>query len=196
MLHGLANHRPLGHWQWWLTEELRRRGEQVLYPQLPNADAPQLTEWLDLLGSECAQMGDGDRIVICHSLACVLWYEASARDALARPADRVLLVAPPGPSVLDVPITATFATGRWRADRLQASSLATIRLVASDSDPFCPEGSAALVYGQPLGLDAETIPGAGHLTSLDGYGPWPAALRWCLDGSVRFSEYLGSSADP
>jgi uncharacterized protein len=61
-------------------------------------------------------------------------------------------------------------------------------LVASNFDPACPEGSASLVYGQPLGLDAETIHGAGHLSISDGYGPWPAVLGWCLDESFRFGD--------
>lgn len=187
LLHGLGNHRPIGHWLSWLAEELRRRDEQVLYPQMPSPDAPKLPEWLDLLCAENAQMGAGERIVVCHSLACALWYWASEGGELERPADRVLLVAPPGPSVLERAITATFYAGAWNGERLSASSRTKIRLVASQFDPECPEGSPAQVYGQPLGLDAETIPGAGHLSMSDGYGPWPAVLRWCLDGSVRLS---------
>jgi uncharacterized protein len=187
ILHGLENHRPRGHWQWWLTEELRRCGEQALYPQLPDPSAPQLGRWLELLSAEYEQLGDGERVVICHSLACVLWYEACRRKVLARPADRILLVAPPGPSVIAWPVTADFHQGSWNGDLLRASSRSSIRLVASERDPYCPEGPAALVWGEPLGLDAETISAAGHFTITDGYGPWRQALRWCLDGTVRFA---------
>ena len=186
LLHGLGNHRPVGHWEWWLASELRRRYEQVLYPQMPGADAPELEGWLEVLVAEYEQMGSGERIVICHSLACALWYQASLRGVLERPADRVLWVAPPGPSILDRPITATFYSGMWNADVLRASSRSPIRLVAADSDPACPEGPASTVYGATLELDAETIVGAGHLSTPDGYGPWPRVLQWCLDESVRF----------
>jgi predicted alpha/beta hydrolase family esterase len=151
---------------------------------------PQLEEWLDLLVAEFAQMGDGERVVVCHSLGCALWYQASARRALARAADRVLLVAPPGPSVLCLPITASFDSGPWQRDVLRASSRTRIRLVGSDADPYSPEGASALVYGQPLDLDAETIVAAGHLRIADGYGAWPGALRWCLDGSARFTAVV------
>src|SRR6266508_5326296 len=106
VLHGLGNHRPRGHWQRWLVERLRRDGEQVRYPQLPDPDRPQLTAWLDALGVEYAQLGDGERVVICHSLACALWYEASERGLINPPATRVMLVAPPGASVLAEPVTA------------------------------------------------------------------------------------------
>jgi uncharacterized protein len=187
VLHGLENRRPRGHWQWWLTDQLRSCGEQVLYPQLPDPEAPTLTRWLELLAAELEQLGDGERVIICHSLACVLWYEACTRDILVRPADRVLLVAPPGPSVIAWPVTADFHQGPWNGDSLRASSKRPVRLVASERDPYCPEGPAAVVYGEPLALDAETISGAGHFTSADGYGPWPRMFRWCLERTVRFT---------
>jgi predicted alpha/beta hydrolase family esterase len=187
LLHGLGNRRPAGHWQWWLAEQLRRRGEQVLYPQFPDPERP-LAVWLDLLAAEYAQLGDGERIVVCHSLACALWYEAGARGVTDTPAARVLLVAPPGRSVLARRETDEFDPGPWNANLLNASSKARIRLVASDDDPYSPEGPAAVVYGNPLRLDAETIHGAGHLATADGYGPWPQALQWCLDAAARFSR--------
>ena len=186
VLHGLENHRPQGHWQWSLADQLRRRGEQVLYPQLPNPDTPQLDEWIDMLVAEWTQMGDGERIVVAHSMGCVVWYEASTRDALSPPADRVLLVAPPGPTFIRTPIVASFSSGPWKAAPLHASSRSRIRLVSSDADPYCTDGPASAVYGEPLDLDAETITGAGHISIDDGYGPWPDVLRWCLDPSARF----------
>jgi predicted alpha/beta hydrolase family esterase len=188
VLHGLANRRPRGHWQWWLTEQLRQRSEQVLYPQFPDPEAPSLSRWLELLAAEYAQMGDGELVVVCHSLACALWYKASTAAVLDRPADRVLLVAPPGPSLLALPVTRDFSSGSWSAEALSSSSRTQIRLVGSEADPNCSEGPAAVIYGRALGLDAETIPGAGHLSMSDGYGPWPPALHWCLDGKVRFSD--------
>jgi predicted alpha/beta hydrolase family esterase len=86
VLHGLGNHRPQEHWQWWLVEQLRWRGEQVLYPQLPDPDLPDLTSWLDLLVGEYAQLGDGERVIVCHSLACALWCQASERGLVRPPA--------------------------------------------------------------------------------------------------------------
>ena len=69
ILHGWQNRRPPDHWQFWLAERLRRRGERVLYPQLPSPDEPVLQEWLALLRAELAMLGDGERVVVCHSLA-------------------------------------------------------------------------------------------------------------------------------
>jgi predicted alpha/beta hydrolase family esterase len=179
VLHGLGNWRPHGHWQRWLVEQLHVCGACVRYPQLPDPDRPDLTAWLEAFAAEYGKLGGGQRIVVCHSLACALWYRASERGLVHPRADRVLLVAPPGRSVLARAVTAAFAPDRWDADVLHASARAT-QLIASDDDPHCPEGPAAQVYGDTLGLRSSTVPGAGHLTPADGYGPWPELLAWCL----------------
>jgi predicted alpha/beta hydrolase family esterase len=53
-------------------------------------------------------------------------------------------------------------------------------LVCSDSDPYNPEGEGPGV-ADALGARLHVLAGGGHLSSDDGYGPWPAAEAWCLD---------------
>ena len=60
------------------------------------------------------------------------------------------------------------------------------RLVCSDNDPYCPEGAATL-YGAPLGIPVDLIPGGGHLNPEAGYGPWPAVEAWCLGSDAPIS---------
>ena len=40
ILHGLENHRPPDHWQFWLAARLVGHGHRVLYPGLPTPDHP------------------------------------------------------------------------------------------------------------------------------------------------------------
>src|SRR5262245_6432455 len=100
ILHGAENRRPRDHWQHHLAENLRGRGEIVLYPQLPDPDTPSLDAWPELLRAELAQLGDGERVVVCHSLSVLLWLHHASSPQGSAPADRVLLVAPPSSSVL------------------------------------------------------------------------------------------------
>lgn len=187
VLHGWRNHRPPEHWHWWLTDRLRTRGEQVLYPQLPSADEPVLADWLDAFRAEWLQMGGGERVVVAHSLGCLLWLHAASRGLVDPPADRVLLVAPPSPgSTARHPEMAGFVPPT-DPGAVAASSRAVVRLVASDRDEFSPEGTAHTLYGEPLALDSEVLFGTGHLTVEDGFGPWPAVLDWCLDPATRFA---------
>ena len=117
ILHGVENYRPAGHWQWWLTDQLRRRGEQVLYPQLPSPSSPALDEWLAVLHGELAQLGDGERIVVAHSCGVALWLLMAPSITAAERVDRVALIAPPGPSAFLAPYRAFLPVGIDRAER-------------------------------------------------------------------------------
>jgi predicted alpha/beta hydrolase family esterase len=184
VLHGLDNHRPAGHWQRRLVGELRHRGAQVLYPQLPDAASPSLTAWLDALTDELQlvdEAGGGELVVVAHSLGAVLWLHACAAGIPVRP-DRVLLVAPAGPAEL-TGAAPTFALrpsdGGVGADHVRAAADDTV-LVWSGADPWCAEG-ADTVFGDPLGLRTVVVPGSRHFALDDGFGPWPDVVRWCLD---------------
>ncbi|MHA5047864.1 RBBP9/YdeN family alpha/beta hydrolase [Streptomyces sp. SD15] len=183
ILHGWQNHRPQGHWQHWLADELTARGHAVTYPQLPDPDHPRLDIWLDRLRAHL-DAPQPERVVVCHSLAVPLWLHAVARGT-AR-ADRVLLVTPPSEQVIagyeDI---AGFGRPGATAAQLRAAAGVT-RLVATDDDPYCPAG-AAKEYGVPLGLDTDIVPGGAHLDLDAGYGSWPSVLAWCLDPEVRIS---------
>jgi predicted alpha/beta hydrolase family esterase len=184
VVHGWQNHRPEGHWQRWLSDELRGLGQDVAYPAMPSPDEPDVDEWLDVLDRELAAMPrTGERVVVCHSLACLLWLHAAVAGRVLDPVDRLLLVAPPSPAVaLSYPLIAAFAPPPVTAAQLAATTRRA-RLVASDDDPYCP-GGAHVEYGS-LGLDADVLAGAGHLDLEAGYGSWPSVLRWCLDPVTR-----------
>jgi predicted alpha/beta hydrolase family esterase len=177
ILHGYQGSGP-EHWQSWLAERLRRAGATVAYPELPSPDAPTLPAWRAALEHELRAV-PGDPVVVCHSLACVLWLHHCAQPVLEGGcAARVLLVAPPS------------ATGAPRAILpffpvpLDAGAVAgaagETHLVCATDDPYCPEGAAAL-YGEPLGLPTHVLPGAAHVNVETGFGPWPEVEAWCLD---------------
>jgi predicted alpha/beta hydrolase family esterase len=172
ILHGLEGSGP-DHWQTWLAGRLRERGERVAYPDLPDPFDPQPEPWLAALREELAAL-DGERVVLCHSLACLLWLQ-HARSGAADAADRVLLVAPP--AAWHIP-----AVARFRPDGVQAADVERIAgstlMFCGDPDPYCP-GSAITVYGG-LVQAARCIPGAGHVNPDAGYGPWPAVEEWAL----------------
>ncbi len=159
---------------------LRERGEQVFYPQLPDTDRPTLAAWTEAIRAELALMR-GEKVVVCHSLACAAWLHLAATDAA--PADRVLLVSPPGPAAYEWEVIAGFTTVGLDLAELQLAK-EPARLACSDDDPYCVEG-AAEHYGRPLGCDVDVIPGAGHISVDEGYGPWPSVLDWCLDPETR-----------
>ncbi|MGY1753997.1 RBBP9/YdeN family alpha/beta hydrolase [Blastococcus sp. SYSU D01042] len=186
IVHGWENRRPEGHWQRWLAGRLADDGHEVRYPQFPEPDTPVLADWLARLRSELAALGGDERVLVCHSLAVLLWWQASpALGALQ--ADRVLLVAPPSAEVLrGHPEVAAFAPPGIETASLPEDLRARVRLVASDDDPYFPGGAAGLYAGR-FGLDADVVPGGRHLDLPAGYGSWPSVLAWCTDPSVRIT---------
>jgi predicted alpha/beta hydrolase family esterase len=184
ILHGVENHRPAEHWQYDLAQRLRGHREQVFYPQLPDPDRPALAAWIEVIDAELGMMR-GERIVVCHSLACAAWLHLAADRGDIPAADRVLLVSPPGPSAFSWDVIAGFTPGTLDLTSLKLA-VATPRLACSDNDPYCPEG-AAEIYGQPLGCDIDLMAGAGHVAVPDGYGPWPSVLDWCLNPAARLT---------
>ena len=182
ILHGWQNRRPDGHWQRWLAERLRGAGEQVLYPQLPDPDAPRLDAWREVLDAELAFLGDGERVVIAHSLGCLLWLQHARHARPEQAVDRLLLVCPPSASRL--PRTLAAFTEPVPGGALRRSVRRPPELVCTDDDPWCPEGARALYDDPASGLRVHVVPGAGHLSLDEGYGPWPAVEQWALTGRL------------
>jgi uncharacterized protein len=183
ILHGYEGSGP-EHWQSWLVERLRAAGERVAYPQLPDPFAPSLPAWRKALAGELRE----EQTVIAHSLACVLWLHHCAAPVLpGLRAARVVLVAPPSPSGAPEPILPFFPVALERASVVAAAG--ETRLVCAPDDPYCPE-DAALVYGEPLGVAVDVLPGAGHVNTESGFGPWPELEAWCYGASAITSSRI------
>jgi uncharacterized protein len=117
---------------------------------------------------------EGERVVLCHSLACLLWL-LNARAGATDVADRVLLVAPPCTDEVE-------AVVRFRADGVTAADVERAAgetlMFCGSPDPYCP-GSALRAFSG-LFPNAIAVPGGGHVNTDAGYGPWPAVEQWAL----------------
>jgi predicted alpha/beta hydrolase family esterase len=186
ILHGYQGSGP-EHWQTWLAGRLRDAGEIVAYPDLPDPFAPRPDLWREALARELAAL-PGEPVVIAHSLACALWLHHCSAPVLAGVrAARVLLVAPPSAAGAPAPILPFFPVPLDPA--AVAAAAAETRLVCAPDDPYCPE-DAARVYGEPLGIPVDVLPGAGHINPDAGHGPWPEAAAWCYGASAIASSRI------
>lgn len=182
VIHGWQGSGP-EHWQSLLARQLGEDGRDVRYPQLPDQDNPELPAWRSALREVLADLPPDGFDVVAHSLGAVLWlHHAAAPGDSPRPA-RVALVAPPSPRTA-VPEIAGFFPPPLDVDALRKAADGTV-LVASDDDPYLPEGIAA-AYGAPLKIATTLVPGGGHLNTDAGYGEWPAMLEWCRRDNLAF----------
>jgi hypothetical protein len=179
ILHGWQGSGP-GHWQTWLADRLREQDVHVQYPDLPDCDVPCPDRWGAALHREMRALAreDGERVVVAHSLGCVLWLREAAAISAAQRVDRVALVAPPCPGAKVPELANFYPTGADKA-AIDAAAGHT-RLVCSDDDAYCPGRGAAEHWGGPLEVTVDLIRGAGHLNLESGYGPWPEMEAWCL----------------
>jgi uncharacterized protein len=177
ILHGWRGSGP-EHWQ----SRLAASVPGARYPALPDPDRPRLGAWLRALRATLAGLPVGGFDVVCHSLAVPLWLHHAADDPGPR-AGRVLLVAPPSPSIAE-PELASFLPPPLDPAAVARAAAGT-ELVCSDDDPYCPEGAAG-AYGRPLAVPTTVIPGAGHLNVEAGYGQWPDMHRWATRPGTRF----------
>ncbi|GMA22635.1 hypothetical protein GCM10025864_03940 [Luteimicrobium album] len=174
VLHGWGNHRPPEHWQHWLAVELAARGHEVRYPQLPDADGPDLDAWLDALVAELTLLDPAATTVVCHSLAVPLWLRA-VTDRRVPAVERVLLVSPPASTVLASTVVAPFV-----AVPPTTTGAGSALIVTGEGDRFSPDGPWD-EYASSLGVEVVTVAGGGHLSPSDGFGPaWPEVVEWLV----------------
>jgi predicted alpha/beta hydrolase family esterase len=182
VLHGWEGSGP-EHWQTWLVAQLRETGRDVRYPTLGNPDVPAVDEWLASMRAAIADLPPDGYDVVAHSLAAVLWLHHTLDPADSPRPARVVLVAPPSPATTAPEIAAMFPI-RLDIDAVRRAADGTV-LVGSDDDPWCPEGITA-AYGLPLKIATTVLPGAQHINTDSGYGPWPAMLDWCNRNNLAF----------
>lgn len=182
LLHGWTNRRPEGHWLRLTAAELRARGHQVWYPQFPNPERPSPADWQELLRQESNMMDETpgvEKIAIAHSLGTTNWLYGALNNIFTNPFDRVLLVAPPDPTLtseadgiegepldLSNPLLAPQAK-KWARE---------LTVIASNNDRWLPRGVG--IYEEPLQLKPLILENAGHFSKDDGWGPWPGLINW------------------
>ena len=172
------------HWQVWLADQLRSAGREVRFPQLPDADLPDLDAWLEALNDTISDLPPDGYDVVAHSLSLDP-LAASRGPHTALTATRNELRSshrsrrtPRSPSLQ------SFFPVPLDIDQVRRGADGTV-LIAGDNDPYTPEGIAD-AYGRPLKIPTTVIAGGGHINVESGYGPWPAMLDWCGRDNLAF----------
>jgi predicted alpha/beta hydrolase family esterase len=188
-MHGWTNRRQEGTWHRILVAALRQQGHQVLYPQFPSTDNPTLEDWQELLMAELellAEAGNGESIVIGHSLGCINFIHAAVEGKIKNPVDRLLFVAPADPKLLGEIKGLKVNLNKAATVEAVHSVVKSLTLVGSDADPWSPDG-VQTTFGAPLGVEAVIIPGAKHFKVDEGWGHWQGLIDWVNDPSADIS---------
>ena len=173
ILHGYQASGP-GHWQTWVAARLRAGEAIVAYPDFPDADLPQLASWLDVLRGELDALPEPP-VVLCHSLACLLWLHhvaARRRAGGARAAGRAAVAGGRAGRARRTSSRRRCRRSAGRAARVLATTTRT-----------APRGRRSSTGGRSA-CRSTCSPGRGHLNPEAGLGPWPAVEAWARDGAA------------
>ncbi|MEK7552166.1 MAG: alpha/beta hydrolase [Patescibacteria group bacterium] len=164
-------------WRPWLKLELEKIGFEVLVPEMPDSDAPEIQKWVGKL-QEVVGMPDSDTFFIGHSIGCqtILRYLETIKIPVAG---------------------AIFVAGWFNLENLEdtdtkniakpwiESSIDLIKvkkvlpkstLIISDNDPYGAFEENKKKFSE-LGSKIVVLHNAGHFTKDDGFTELPEALK-------------------
>jgi uncharacterized protein len=163
ILHGWGGS-SFPHWQSWLAGELARDYGKVSFLKFSDFDEPKLDVWMEELKKELEDFKPD--IVVCHSLANVLWFHLCNAGAV-NAVEKLYLVAPPS-LTCEIKELESFFPLNPPSD-LNADD---VLLVTSTNDPYLSQAQARELR-DALGVEMTVIKDAGHINADSGYGPWP-----------------------
>lgn len=175
LLHGWGGS-DYPHWQSWLAGEIARDYGTLSFPLLESPHYPQKKQWMHQVKQILHTfMPD---TVICHSMACTLWFHLCNEGEIL-PVKRLLLVAPPRLDLELATIKSFFPVSV--PDDLHAEEAV---LVTSTDDPYLNVDEANALR-KALDIPMKTIENGGHINADSGYGQWPWVLKWTLNANEK-----------
>ena len=170
ILHGWGGS-DFPHWQAYLAQQLIEKNYIVSFPQLPNIYEPILDEWIDYLKVEMDHFKPD--IVVCHSLANILWFHYVNRYNI-KDLDKLMLVSPVSSTCKIEEIKSFFPYPI--PHNLKAKEYI---IASSDNDPYIDIDELYKLKDM-LHSSLKIIENAGHLNTESGYGKLDCAYDWII----------------
>ncbi|NTV31137.1 hypothetical protein HGA91_04150 [candidate division WWE3 bacterium] len=170
---------PEADWYPWVHEQLTQSGYVVEIPEMPNTQAPDISEWIRTL-HRIIPVPDERITLIGHSIGsqAILRYLATFFTPLTL--GGVILVTPwlnltqaatQGVEQIAAPwLTTPINMGRIRSHRIRYTA------IFSDNDPFVPITDAE-IFRYQLGAKIVVEKSAGHMTTQDNIVEVPSVLE-------------------
>jgi len=156
------------HWQSWLAGELAKDYGTVCFPKLQDTELPNKKEWAAQLEEHILAFQPD--IVICHSVANILWFHLCNERKLPN-VKKLYLVAPPSLQC-DIKELKSFFPVDIPKDLCAQEAI----LIASTNDPYMTLEEAQNLQ-KHLDVEMKVLKDAGHINTDSGYGTWPWILQ-------------------
>jgi len=185
LIHGWDG-RPDNHWFPYVTWELRANGFEVSAPQMPNAAAPKVKEWLSFLKDYVGRL-DEQTYFVGHSLGCiaVARYLTEGITRISRTKARIPQTKAGGcvfvagfSGRINVPEIREFYELPFDAEKAKMHCEKFV-MIFSDNDSYVPM-ERSLEMAKQLGAKTILERGKGHFTERDGVTALPSVLSALL----------------
>jgi len=172
ILHGWQGS-PSPHWQTILEENLNKNENyEVLFPELPSKDNPLLEEWLEALDTYIKDFKP--EIIICHSLANILWFHYINSGKMNYNLKKLMMVSPVSLRCNITELNSFFPYA------LPSDLKSDLKIMASsDNDEFM-HIDELYELSNKLSIGLKILEGAGHLNVASGYGELSCAYDWVI----------------
>lgn len=167
LLHGWGGS-DFPHWQSWLAGELVKKYGCVNFLHFSDYDKPKLAVWREELKRALKDFQPD--IVICHSLANILWFHLCNEEELLK-VKKLYLVAPPSLKCKVEELSEFFPLHVPK--NLYAEETL---LITSTNDPYLSEEEAKILQ-KDLDVEMKVLQNAGHINADSGFGEWPWMLQ-------------------
>jgi len=172
ILHGWGGS-SFPHWQAHLEKDLLNHGSyEVHFPSLPNKDNPTLDEWLVALDFEINTFRP--EIIVCHSLANILWFHYVNKNKMRYKLDKLMLVSPVSANC-EIEELKSFFPYSLPDDLKSNLSI----MASSDNDPYISIDELYSISNK-LAIGLKVLENAGHINTESGYGKLDCSYDWVI----------------
>lgn len=169
---------PTGDWVGWATEAFQAKGYEVIAPEMPDTSHPIIEKWVNHLRSVVGA-ADKNTYFIGHSIGCqtairfieILNTKVGGAIFVAGWFDLKNLESKEAEEIARPWIQTPIDYSKVK------TNLAWSIVVLGDNDPWVPYEETKKDFETRLGSEVVTIHGVGHITSDDGFGPFPQLIQ-------------------
>ena len=169
---------PAADWLGWATRAFQAKGYEVITPEMPDTDNPVIEKWVDHLKSVVG-VPDEHMYFIGHSIGCqTIMRFLETADTRVGGAIFVAgwfnlqnLESKEVEEIAEPWIKTPIDYSKVRANLLRSV------VMLGDNDPWVPYEETRRDFETRLGSEIAILHGAGHVTSDDGFGPFPQLIE-------------------
>ncbi|MEL5449885.1 alpha/beta hydrolase [Serratia bockelmannii] len=161
---------PKRHWFPWLMDVGHKNGYEVLIPELPDSDNPELDKWLLKLKCDVGVI-DNNTWVVGHSLGCITALKYLANQSESDNPAGIIMVSGFKESLELLPQLNEFTASKLNFDRIVDKIKNRFSIISLNDNIVLPEQS--LRFSQKIDAYVYGVPGCGHFLDIDGVTSLP-----------------------